>query len=145
VSGGVLDVASGAIRPLTGEPRFQSNAQWSPDGASVVYDSPREGRGDLGWVNEIHIVPAAGGAARSLTRGLDRQVYSAEWMPGGKSILVAADDRTTVGLWVQPLQGPAKRLELGDLVVNGAFGYDVAVAKSGAIVFAATTADHPSE
>src|SRR5439155_10629915 len=82
----VLDVASGATRPLTGAARFENNPSWSPDGKNILTVSPREGRGDLGWVSEIHRVPAAGGTARSLTRALDRQCFGAEWMPGGASI-----------------------------------------------------------
>jgi dipeptidyl aminopeptidase/acylaminoacyl peptidase len=145
VSVAVLDVASGAIRALTGVQRFQNNPTWSPDGRSIVYIAPREGRGDLQWMSEVHVAPAAGGAGRSLTRPLDRQFFGARWMPDGRSLLVAANDRTSVGLWIQPLEGPARRVDLGDLVINGAFGYDVTVGKTGAIVFTATTDTHPTE
>src|SRR5204863_2252548 len=106
----VVDVASGAIRSLTGAERFQNNAEWSPDGKSILYVQPRDGRGDLGWVNEIYVSPASGGEGRSLTRALDRQVYGADWMPDHRSILVAANDKTTVGLWVQPLSGMARKV-----------------------------------
>jgi dipeptidyl aminopeptidase/acylaminoacyl peptidase len=141
----VLDVASRSIRPLDGADRFQNNPEWSPDGHWILYVYPREGRGDLGWMSEVHIAPAAGGPGRSLTRALDRQVFEAEWLQGGKAILVAANDRTTVGLWIVPLQGAPKRVETGDLVINGAFGYDVTATSKGAIVFTATSADRPSE
>ncbi len=141
----VVDVASGAIRPLTGEPRWENNPVWSPDGHAIAYVYPREGRGDLGWMTEIHVAPAPGGHGRSVTRALDRQFFEAEWLPGGRSLLVAANDRTSVGLWVQPLEGPAKRLDLGDLVINGAFGYEVKASPRGAIVFVATTTTHPAE
>ena len=145
VTVGVLDVASRAIRSLNGAERFQNNPEWSPDGRSILYVYPRDGRGDLGWMTEIYLAPAAGGPGRSLTRALDRQTFGAEWMPGGRSILVAANDRTSVGLWIQPLQGPARRIDTGDLVVNGAFGYDVTVSSKGALVFAATSPTRPSE
>ena len=141
----ILDVASRSIRSLNGAERFQNNPTWSPDGKSIAYVYPRDGRGDLGWITEMYLAPAAGGAGRSVTRALDRQMFGAEWMPGGKSILVAANDRASVGLWVQPLEGAAKRVDLGDLVVNGAFGYDVTVSPKGAIVFTATSAKRPTE
>jgi dipeptidyl aminopeptidase/acylaminoacyl peptidase len=145
VSVQVVDVAGGAIRPLTGATRFQNNPAWSPDGQSILYAYPRDGRGDLGWISEIYVAPATGGEGRSVTRALDRQIFSAEWMPGGKSLLVAANDRTSVGLWIQPLAGPAKRIDLGDLVPNGAFGYEVTASSRGAILLAATTPERPSE
>lgn len=145
VSVRVIDVATGAIRPLTGAARFENNPTWSPDGRSIAYVYPREGRGDLGWMTELYVTAASGGPGHSVTRALDRQVFGAEWMPGGRSLLAAGNDRTSVGLWVVPLQGAPKRIDVGDLVINGAFGYDVTVSPKGALLFTATTADRPSE
>jgi dipeptidyl aminopeptidase/acylaminoacyl peptidase len=141
----VLDVASGAIRPLDTATQFQNHPDYSPDGRSILFWYPRDGRGDQGFVNELYLAPAGGGTAKSVTRALDRMVFNGEWMPDGRTLLVAANDRTTVGLWLQPIGGTAKRLELGDLVINGAFGYDLTVSRKGAIVFSATTGTHPSE
>src|SRR5258706_15102357 len=67
-------------------------------------------------------------------------------MADGKSLLVAGNERTSVGVWIQPLEGTAERVTLGDMGVNGAFGYDIAVAeRSPRIAFTATTASRPSE
>ena len=143
----LLDVASGAITPLTGARTFENNASYSPDGKSIAYFQPRERRADLGWVSELHLVSSAGNATagRSVTRALDRNLFTAEWMPDGKALLVVGNDRTTTGVWLQPVDGAARRIELGDLVVNGAFGYDITVGKAGAIAFTASTAGRPSE
>ena len=141
----VLDVASGRITALTAMRTFENNPVFSPDGKSVAYWQPRERRFDLGWENEVHVVSSSGGAGRSITRALDRNLFGAEWMPDGKSLLVAGNDRTTTGVWIQPVDGPARRVEMGDLVVNGAFGYDIVVAKTGALVFTATQPGRPSE
>ena len=145
VSVQVLDVASGRITPLTGVRRFENNPVFAPDGKTIAYWQPREGRGDAGWVNEVHVVASTGGTGRSITRALDRNLFSAQWMPDGKSLLVAGNDRTSVGVWIQPVDGAARRLDLGELVVNGAFGYELTVAKTGAIVFSATSPTRPSE
>jgi len=142
----ILNVATGAIRSLTEARRFENNPVFSPDGSTIAYWYPREGRGDLVWENEVWVAPAKGGPGRSLTRALDRNLFGAQWMPDGKSLLIAGNDRTSVGAWIQPLDGPARRLDLGDLVINGAFGYDIAVAeKSPVIAFTATTPNRPSE
>lgn len=143
----LLDVATGAIRPLTSARRFENNPVFSPEGSLVAYWQPRDGRGDLGWVNEVYVAPAAGsGAPRSVTRALDRNLFGAQWMPDGRSLLVVGNDATGVGAWIQPIDGAARRLDTGDLVINGAFGYDIAVAEnSGTIAFTATTPDRSSE
>lgn len=142
----LLDVATGALRPLTRARTFENNPVFSPDGKSVAYWYPREGRGDLSWENEVWIAPAGGGAPRSITRALDHNLFGAQWMPDGASLLVAGNDKASVGAWIQPLDGPARRLAIGDLVINGAFGYDIVVAEqSPVIAFTATTPGHPSE
>jgi dipeptidyl aminopeptidase/acylaminoacyl peptidase len=142
----VLEVATGKITPLTGVRRFENNPVFSPDGKSIAYWQTRDGNGEAGWVNEVYVVPSTGGTGRSITRAIDRNLYGAEWTSDGKALVVAGNDRTSVGAWVQPVDGSApKRLELGDLVVNGAFGYELTVAKTGAIVFVATSPDRPSE
>jgi dipeptidyl aminopeptidase/acylaminoacyl peptidase len=141
----IVDVATGAIRSLNGATRWQAHPSFSPDGRSITYWFPREGRGDAGFVNELWIAPAAGGPGRSLTRALDRMAFNGEWMPDGRTLLVAANDHTSVGLWLQTIDGAAKRLDTGELVVNGAFGYDLTVANTGAIVFSATSPTRPSE
>jgi dipeptidyl aminopeptidase/acylaminoacyl peptidase len=142
----ILTVATGAIRSLTDARRFENNPVFSPDGNSVAYWYPREGRGDLVWENEVWVAPAKGGPARSLTRAIDRNLFGAQWMPDGKSLLVAGNDRSSVGAWIQPLDGPARRLDFGNLVVNGAFGYEITVAEHKPVIaFAATAPDRPSE
>ena len=145
VSVWILDVASRAITSLSGIQRFQNNPAYSPDGKWISYWYARDGKGDIGWVNDIYVESRAGGGARNLTRAIDRNFYCAEWMPAGDALLVAANDQTSVGLWIQPLEGKATRLDLGELVINGAYGYDVAVGGKGSIVFAATTPTSPSE
>ena len=145
VSVWLLDVASREIRPLGDAQRFQNNPRFSPDGRSLSYWYPREGRGDIGWVNEVYVQPRGGGPPRSLTRAIDRNLFTSVWMPGGKAILVAGNDRTGVGTWIQPLEGRARPLDLGDLVVSGAYGYELSVGPTGRICFVATAPNRPPE
>jgi dipeptidyl aminopeptidase/acylaminoacyl peptidase len=143
----LVDVATGTVRALTNARTFENNPVFSPDGKSVAYWYPREGRGDLGWENEVWVAPASGGSGRSITHALDRNLFGAQWMSDGKSLLVAGNDKAGVGLWIASTDGSApRRVDTGDLVVNGAFGYDVSVASHApTIAFTATTPDHPSE
>jgi dipeptidyl aminopeptidase/acylaminoacyl peptidase len=141
----IVDVATRQLRPLNDVRVFQNNPTFSPDGKHVAYWYPRDGRADINWLNEVYLADVDGSNARSLTRALDRNLFKAIWMPNGRELLVAGNDSTTVGVWIQPVDGPARRLDLGRLVVNGAFGYDIAVARNGAIFFNATNASRPSE
>lgn len=112
----LLDVDSGTLRGLTGRTRNETQPLFSPDGSRIAHWYPRDGEGRN--VNEIYIGPANGGDTASITRALDRNVQRAMWMPDGKSMLVSANDGTTTGLWVQPLQGSARRIDLGRVVAT---------------------------
>jgi dipeptidyl aminopeptidase/acylaminoacyl peptidase len=138
-----LDVASGAVHALTGRTLFESVPSWSPDGTQIAYWYNRDG--DQNNVNEINLVPAAGGTPRVLTRALDRCLYRALWMPDGKSVLVGGNDGTRVSLWLQPLEGPARRLNLGLVNPSWSFWVDLAVGSKGAIAFSGSEPHRPSE
>ncbi len=66
-------------------------------------------------------------------------------MPDGKSLLVGANDGTRVSLWLQPVEGPARKLDLGRISPSSSFWVDVAVGKDGAIAFTATDPLRPAE
>ena len=139
----ILDVASGALRPLTGRTLLEGYPTFSPDGAQIALWYPRDG--DLNNVNEVSVVPAAGGTPKVVTRAIDRCLYRSVWMPDGKSLLVGGNDGTRVSLWLQPLDGPARRLNLGKVHPSWSFWLDVAVAKNGAVAFTGSEPQHPTE
>lgn len=141
----LLDLASGAVWPLTAVGKGESTPSFSPSGSQVAYWYPRDGRGDLSYVLEVYLTPVAGGPGRSLTRGIDRNLFLSEWLPDGRGLVVAGNDATTVGLWVQPLEGAARKIDLGDVVIAGSFGYDVTVGKDGSIALVGLTPGRPAE
>jgi dipeptidyl aminopeptidase/acylaminoacyl peptidase len=139
----ILDVASGSIRAVTGRSRHEGYPLFSPDGSKLAYWSPRDGQTKN--VNEIHLVPASGGDGVSVTRGLDRNIVRAIWMPDGKALLAGGNDGTTTGLWIQPVDGPARRVPLGNVVAAGAFWVDVSMGARGELALAGSEPQHPPE
>jgi dipeptidyl aminopeptidase/acylaminoacyl peptidase len=139
----LLDVATGRMRGLTGRDSLEGQPTYSPDGSYVAYWQPRDG--DSGNVNEIHIAPSTGGPGKNLTRAIDRNMARSIWTQDGKSLLVGANDGSRVSLWLQPLDGPARKLDLGKLSPSSSFWVDVAVGRDGAIAFTATDPSRPAE
>jgi len=135
----VLDVDSGALRALTNRGAREGEPRFSPVGARIAYVFPRDG--DPANVHEAHVSPAAGGDGRSVSRGLDRSLAAMRWMPDGRSLLVSAADGTRVGLWVQPEDGAARRIDLGPLVE----ATEIALAPTEAIAVVGSEAARPSE
>jgi dipeptidyl aminopeptidase/acylaminoacyl peptidase len=139
----LVDVATGVARRITkGEP--ESHPQFSPDGKWLTYHSPRDG--ERSGENAIWLVPVAGGVARELTHGLDRNLSRAIWMTDGSAILTGGHDETTTSFWLQSLDGgAARRLDLGDLEPSWSFWIDATVDRNGAIAFTASTPSRMKE
>jgi dipeptidyl aminopeptidase/acylaminoacyl peptidase len=66
-------------------------------------------------------------------------------MPDGKSLLLGGDDRTRIAIWIQPLGGNARRIDLGDVNPSWDQWVDATVGKDGAIAFAGSTPTQPTE
>ncbi len=138
----ILDVATGAIRPLTKHTINEAWPAYSPDGLSIAYRYPRDGLPTS--VNELYVAPAGGGEGKNLTRPLDHDIGKSFWMPDGKSLLVVANDGTRVSAWLQPLDGEARRLDLGQLNPDGT-DIAVCVGKDGSIGFVGSQGSRPVE
>jgi dipeptidyl aminopeptidase/acylaminoacyl peptidase len=135
----VVDVATGAVRALTKSAVTEGNPVLSPDGTMVAYGSSRDGK--RGNEETVFVASMTGGAGRDVAARLDRGISGSAWMPDGKALMVSANDGTTVGYWVQPLDGPAKRLAMGPLCPSPGMN----VGKDGAVALTATDATHPPE
>jgi Tol biopolymer transport system component len=139
----ILDIDSGQIRQLTKRDSLENYGLFSPDGSKIAYWYSRDG--DQNNENEIFVTSSTGGEGTDLTRALDRSVQRAIWMPDGKSLFLCARDGGQTAIWIQPLYGSAKKIDLGD--VNPAFSVwvDAAVGKDGSIAFAGNTPTQPTE
>jgi dipeptidyl aminopeptidase/acylaminoacyl peptidase len=140
-----VTVADGTIKPLAARgtvPLF------APDGKSIAFTgAPAPAGGGApggGGLNDVFVMPLPG-QPRNLTSSIDRNMARALWMPDGKTLLVGANDSTRVSLWLQPLDGAAQKLDLGDVSPSSSFWVDVTVGRTGAIAFTGTTSMRPAE
>jgi len=140
----ILDVDSGQIRQLTKRTAFESFGHFSPDGSKIEYWFPRDGD-FANSENEIFVTSSAGGEGTDFTRALDRNILRSIWMPDGKSLLLGGDDGTRVALWIQPLDGNARKLNLGDADPSWNQWVDATVGRDGSIAFAGSTPTQPTE
>ena len=115
---------------------------FSPDGKSIAYQFNRK---NVGYGADVFYTAVNGGEAYNLTAALDRCFFSAQWSSDSNALFVGANDNNTVSLWMQPLKGAAKKLNLGDLCINGAFGYQFTVGKNNAIAMIASASQSPNE
>ena len=139
----VLNMDTGEYHRLTKHEKFESFAAFSPDGSHVAYWYPRDG--DPNNENEIFVTQTPGGDGTDTTRAIDHELFRAIWMPDGNSLLVGGNDGTQVSLWLQPLNGSAKKLALGDITPSWFFWVDAFVGRKGEIAFTGSTPRQPSE
>jgi dipeptidyl aminopeptidase/acylaminoacyl peptidase len=114
---------------------------WSPDGSLIAY--VQGGPLNLIYyaVQQLAVVPAAGGPARVLTPALDRNVLSPAFSSDGRDILFLVEgDRTYHLARVPAAGGEVERLVEGDRALS-----DFSVGRDGHIAVAASGAVTPSE
>ncbi len=139
----ILNVADGSIKPLTTRDQMEGYPTLSQDGSKLTYWYTREGT--RGNINDIWVTSPTGGNGKNATLALDRDIYRAIWMPDGKTLLIGGHDDHRTSLWLQPLDGAAKKLNLGTLSPNWSFWVDMNVGKNGSIAFTATDPNTPTE
>jgi dipeptidyl aminopeptidase/acylaminoacyl peptidase len=101
----LIDVASGARRPLTRYREDVSSPRWSPDGKRLAFittdttpSTPRPADGKStaaadpdGKYDQVFVLPMDGGDAQRVTSA-SRDVVSFAWSPDGKAIAYVAAD-----------------------------------------------------
>jgi dipeptidyl aminopeptidase/acylaminoacyl peptidase len=140
----LLDVATEQFHPLNDRTLLAAYPLISPDGRHVAYWYNIDGKG---WnENEIRSSSIDGSGDKSESMpGIDRNMCRALWTADGKSLLMGANDGTTVGLWLKPLNGEAKRIDVGSITVRSAFWVDMDLGPNDALAFTGSAPDRAAE
>ncbi len=108
----LVDVSSGAVKPLVQTKAAEFSPLFSPDGQWIAYvasDNPPTWAGDA----TVHVIPAAGGSPRQLAETFDRFGRYSEligWSADGKRLFCPEAHGTTTRLIALPLNGPPEVL-----------------------------------
>ena len=143
-----VEIATGKVNRITttkienGTMHKERQPIFSPDGKSIAYQRNQE---NVDWGYDIYFTSSNGGIEKNLTNPIDRCFFKAEWTADSKAIVVAANDFNTVSLWIQPLNGTAKKLNLTNLCIAGAYWYEYNVGKNNSIAFIASSPKSPQE
>jgi dipeptidyl aminopeptidase/acylaminoacyl peptidase len=140
----LLDVATGEFHALTGRTLLEAYPLISPDGAHVAYWYAQDGKG---WdENEARVVSIRGSDDRSLTvPEIDRNIERVLWTADSRAVLVGGNDATTLGLWLKPLDGPARRLDIGNITPTTLYWVDINLGPSDALAFTGSTPERATE
>ena len=113
----IVEVASGALRPLVTQPGPDARPVFSPDGARVAFEQLfyyKNGR--------IAAVAAAGGAIEVLSAGFDEDPTLLAWGPGG--VYFTAAQRTEAALFrLDPGSRAASRLGRASEPIAAGFSF----------------------
>ena len=113
---------NGKAVDLVKRPGPDSSPVFSPDGKWVAFFSADGRVNDWpGLRTEICVVPAAGGAARNLTRAADLEAEDFAWTPDSASILFAAQQKMSTQLFAVPIAGGAPKALTSGPHVLGSF------------------------
>jgi dipeptidyl aminopeptidase/acylaminoacyl peptidase len=114
----LVEVATGAVRPLAATPAAESNPSFSPDGRFVAYEAEEA---PVRWAgaSRIHVVPVAGGSPRALAVTFDEQPGLVGWTADGTRVLVSETRGTAARLTALPADGaPGTDLTPADTTVD---------------------------
>ncbi len=113
-------------------------AKFSPDGKLLAIGRSA-GREPFFHPTQIGVVSPSGGEPRVVTGAIDRNLRG-DWLPSGE-LLVWGPDLTRVSVWVQPLEGTPRRVDLGAVDPISPF----AISPEGAVAFIGEQPGRPQE
>ncbi len=148
----LIDVESMRVRALTGRTIWEADPRFSPDGKHIAY-AYSDGDPQVS-LTRLYVTTPAGGAGSPLSASIDRSIGDAVWSPDSSGLIVSVPDRTTNALYLLPLRGAPRHIDVGDITpgvpLTTTGGADSpalsdAIASDGTIAFVATSPAQPPE
>ena len=93
----VLDLAGDSVKRIVSQPGPDNGPAWSPDGRSILFSSAMGKPDYFARNSRLAVVPAEGGAVRSLTDAFDESLYGGQWTADG--IYFSASQKTASHLF----------------------------------------------
>src|SRR5439155_9981273 len=84
--------AGATPRALTTSPGSDGSPVFNPDGKSIAYLAGGDSKDIWYATNTLALIPVAGGASKTLTAGLDRNVSRPQFTPDGASVLFVVEE-----------------------------------------------------
>jgi dipeptidyl aminopeptidase/acylaminoacyl peptidase len=88
----LVDVETGAARPLVVGRTAEASPAWSPDGTRIAFTANRRPHPDIDFRSGIYVVDVATGSVTTIAGGADAVFFEPAWLPDG-SALVALGER----------------------------------------------------
>lgn len=140
-----FSVADGAVRALTSRKGPDNEPAVSPDGKWIAYtgfDDRFQGH----QTTKLYLIERGGGASRSLTDKLDRDVSGLAWAPDSSGIYFQYDDQGDTKIGFVSSAGAFKKVADHVASTTSAYsGGSFSVSRTGAIAFTSGSADNPGD
>ncbi len=142
-----VNIASGAIKPITDRLGPDSNPTVSPDGKWIAYTGHDEKY--LGYqVSRLYVMERNGKNSKLLSGKLDRDVANIHWSNDSKGLYFQYDDEGHTKIAWMDMKGKITDLanEVGGLSLGRPYGGGTfSVSKNGRYAFTLTAPDHPAD
>jgi dipeptidyl aminopeptidase/acylaminoacyl peptidase len=131
----MVNVTTGAVTKLDKRTQYEYQPVYANQGRDIAYLFPH----GPGPSSVLDVFVANATSNTDITLKLNRDVTFAQWLPDDR-LLLHVSDGPQMAFYVQGLTGSARRLALGNLNPSG-----YSIARTGAIAFAASATNKPSE